>query len=107
MSKSLNKLKDMLCDEIDSIAEHGELTAGSLETVDKLTHSLKSIESIMTMEDAGYSNAYPMYYDARPYRMYSRAAGHHMTDRLRDMLDDAETEKERTALRECIKKLEG
>lgn len=51
MSKSLNKIKEMLCDELDNIAKRGELSPGSLETVDKLTHSLKSVVTIMAMED--------------------------------------------------------
>lgn len=51
MSKSLNKIKEMLCDELDNIAKRGELSPGSLETVDKLTHSLKSVVTIMATED--------------------------------------------------------
>lgn len=52
----MHELKDMLCDELEKIAEDGELTAGSLETIDKLTHSIKSIATIMAMEDSEYSN---------------------------------------------------
>lgn len=51
MSKSLIKIKEMLCDELDNIAKRGELSPGSLETVDKLTHSLKSVVTVMAMED--------------------------------------------------------
>lgn len=43
------ELKDMLCRELEEITRKGELTAGSLETVDKLTHSIKSIETILAM----------------------------------------------------------
>lgn len=49
MSKSLTKIKEMLCDELDIIAKRGELSPGSLETVDKLTHSLKSVETVLAM----------------------------------------------------------
>ena len=57
------QLYDMLCDELDQIAEKGELTAGSLDTIDKLTHSIKSLGTIMAME--GYSNegSYEGYYE--------------------------------------------
>ena len=48
------QLYDMLCDELDEIAAKGELTAGSLDTIDKLTHSIKSLATIMAME--GHSN---------------------------------------------------
>lgn len=51
----MHELKNMLCEELEKIVSEGELTAGSLETVDKLTHSIKSIATIMAMEDEGYS----------------------------------------------------
>ena len=59
------KLKGMLCDELEQITRKGELTAGSLDTVDKLTHAIKSIVTIMAMDDYGDG--------------YSRADGDHMT----------------------------
>ena len=52
----MEELKEMLCDELDKIASKGELTAGTLDTVQKLTHSLKSVETIMAME--GYGDSY-------------------------------------------------
>lgn len=59
------KLKGMLCDELEQITRKGELTAGSLDTVDKLTHAIKSVATIMAMDE---------YEDG-----YSRADGDHMT----------------------------
>ena len=50
------ELKEMLEDELNKITKHGKVTAGILDTVDKLTHSIKSIETIMAMEESGYSN---------------------------------------------------
>lgn len=49
-------LKEMLCEELEEIVKKGELSAGALETVDKLTHSIKSLVTIMAMEEGGYSN---------------------------------------------------
>ena len=54
--KHMEDLRDMLCDELDNITEQGEITQGSLEIIDKLTHSIKSIDTIMAMEEANYSN---------------------------------------------------
>lgn len=57
--KSYEKIKEMLCEELETIAKKGELTAGSLDTVDKLTHAIKSIETIIAMNEYsedGYSN---------------------------------------------------
>lgn len=71
--KYIEDLKEMLCDELDKIASKGELTAGSLDTVQKLTHSLKSIETIMAME--GYGDSYDdMSYDGG-YRSYENRGG--------------------------------
>lgn len=52
----LYELKDMLMEELEKCTDKGELSAGSLDIVDKLTHSIKSIDTIIAMEDAGYSN---------------------------------------------------
>lgn len=35
--KNLETLQDMLCDELDEIAQKGEMSAGDLDTVHKLT----------------------------------------------------------------------
>jgi len=50
--KGMEELRDMLCDELDNMAEQGEITTGSLDIIDKLTHSIKSIDTIMAMEDS-------------------------------------------------------
>lgn len=54
----MEELRDMLCEELEKITKKGELSAGSLDVIDKLTHSIKSIDTIMAMEDSGYSNEY-------------------------------------------------
>lgn len=61
----MEELKKMLCDELEDITAKGQLTAGDLDTVDKLTHSIKSIETIMAM--GGYSNTYPYSYGRNSY----------------------------------------
>ncbi len=54
--QSLMKLKELLCEELDEISERGELSAGQLDTVQKLTGSIKNICKIMSAEeDEGYS----------------------------------------------------
>ena len=49
------KLKKMLCKELEEVVEGGKLSSGNLDMVDKITHSIKSLDTIMAMEDAGYS----------------------------------------------------
>lgn len=75
MSKMLYELKDMLCEELDKITDKGELTPGSLDIVDKLTHSIKSIDTIIAMDEAGYSSDGGRMYDDRGsynYNSYAR-----------------------------------
>ena len=49
----LYQLKEMLLDELGEIGSKGELTAGSLETVEKLSTSIKNIcGNVENMEEA-------------------------------------------------------
>ena len=93
----MEELKEMLCDELEEITSEGKLTAGDLDTVDKLTHSIKSIETIMAM--GGYSNTY--YRDNDGRNSYARR----MMQELRELMEDAETEQERNAISRCIKEM--
>lgn len=63
--RKMEELKEMLCEELEKITKKGELSAGSLDVIDKLTHSIKSIDTIIAMEEAGYSNDY--YNDGNSY----------------------------------------
>ncbi len=51
----MENLKDMLCRELDEISMKGELSAGDLETANKLTDTIKNIEKIKMLDDKGYS----------------------------------------------------
>ena len=55
MSEKIYELRDILCDELDKIAERGELSAGELETAQKLTSTIKNIDKICMAEEGGYS----------------------------------------------------
>ena len=86
-------LEDMLCNELDKIANQGELTAGTLDTVQKLTHSLKSLKTIEAMD--GHSGSYPHYY-GNSYRRdsmgrYSREGEtEHMLRTIEDLKKEIE-----------------
>lgn len=79
--KSLEKLKDMLCEELDKIGKKGELSAGMLETVHKLTDTIKNIDKIEMYEqyeeEGGNSYARGRGRNARRDSMgrYSREGG--------------------------------
>ena len=118
----LYELKDMLCKELEEIGGKGELTAGSLETVDTLAHALKNIDKIIERkeEEDGYSGRY---YDGsyRSYargrtnarrdsmgrysRDYSRAAGD-MADRMRSLASEAPDETTRREMERMAAKME-
>ena len=54
--KALYDLKDKLCAELDEIAAKPNMSTGDLETVHKLTDTIKNIDKIMMLEeDDGYS----------------------------------------------------
>lgn len=136
--KYLHKLRELLCEELEKIAEKGELSAGSLETAHKLTDTIKNIDKIEMLGEDGYSRA--GYFDDRLYDQGSSNArrgehwvrGHYSRDgeydeRRRDkmgrysrdgaidhllaMMEDAaresKDEKERDAIRRCMKQLEN
>lgn len=51
--KKMEELRDMLCEELDEITKRGEIDERTLDQVDKLTHSIKSIDTITAMEESG------------------------------------------------------
>lgn len=57
-------IKKMLCKELDEARDKGRIAdISDLKTIDLLTHSLKSISTIIAMEESGYegkSGHYPM-----------------------------------------------
>ena len=57
--QELYELKDMLCDELKEYGKKGDLTAGSLDVVDKLSHTIKNLDKIIEKcEEEDYSGAY-------------------------------------------------
>lgn len=53
--QAMNELREMLCKELDEISRKGELGAGDLDIVHKLTDTIKNIDKIEMLEDDGYS----------------------------------------------------
>lgn len=122
------ELKEMLKKELKEITRKGELSAGSLDTVDKLTHSLKSIETIIAMDGSSHRSSYNSYdnsyarrgrdgdgdgrYSEGSYRNsqrsyeYSRdGATKAMKRKLEEMLDEPVSENTRLALMDCLEKI--
>ena len=53
----MHELKEKLCEELEEIARKPEMSAGDLETVHKLTDTIKNIDKIDMLEDGDYSQA--------------------------------------------------
>lgn len=118
------ELKEKLCDELEKIARKNDMSAGDLEMAHKLTDTIKNIDKIDMLEDDGYSQAGD--WDDRVYdrgssyrnqrrdsrgrysrRMYSRGdAKDHMMEQMEMLMDQAGSEREREAIRRCMKQLE-
>ena len=62
----MHELKEKLCDELEEIASKGELGAGDLEIVHKLTDTIKNLDKIEMLED-GYSQAGDWEIEGRAY----------------------------------------
>ena len=132
----MHELKEKLCDELEEIAKKGELGAGDLEIVHKLTDTIKNLDKIGMLED-GYSQAGDWEIEGRAYnrgssyarrkrdsmgrysrdgrtmryrdgRMYSRdEAKDDMMEQMEALMEQAGSEKEREAIRRCMNQLEN
>jgi hypothetical protein len=108
----MEELKEMLVAELEKLTKKGELSAGSLDAVDKLTHSIKSIDTIMAME--GYSSedysrtgmSYARRRDSRGRYADSRYSRDDIADHLRDMERNAHDEESRQMIRRWMKQVE-
>ena len=99
----LHELRDKLCEELEKYGRDKELTAGSLDIVDKLAHSIKNLDKIIYYdEEEGYSGRY--YYGRKRDRMgrYSRAG---FADKLHELMNDAPDDKTREEIRRLAEKM--
>lgn len=66
--KMMEELKDVLCEELDQIAEKGEISLGELDTIEKLTTSIKNIDKIVMADRYSYDGgSYDGGYEGRAY----------------------------------------
>lgn len=127
--KSMDNIRDMLCEEVEKISKKGELKMTEIDNLHKMIDTIKNIDKIEMLEEEGISNGDGMwvargdYSNARngrtnrmnysnndsDYRTsrrnngYSRADSKEMMlDHLEDMMNDAESEKEKDAIRRCM-----
>lgn len=90
--RTMDKLSDILCKELEEISEKGSMSMGDLEITYKATGAIKNIEKLRMMEDGGRSNSY----DGNSYRGRHWVRGHYsmsdgrqeMIDRMQDMMSN-------------------
>lgn len=121
--KALYDLRDMLCSELDEIAHKGEMSAGDLETVHKLTDTIKNIDKISMLESDGYSRSdggmWPSRGNYGRGSSYARRGTHYvrghysrddgqdaMLRRVQEMMDDAD-DRDREIISRCYDALKN
>lgn len=118
----LYELKEKLCNELKEYGDK-ELSAGSLSTIDSLTHTIKNLEKIIeNYEKEEYSGYYGgsmrgnmdgarnytyrrNYGRGNSYGRYSR--DEHMVSELRDLMNEAPDERTRKEFERFISKIES
>lgn len=69
MKHNFEEMRELLAEELDKLTNKQDLTLGRLDTIDKLAHSIKSLDTIIAMEESngksktGYSREYSRTYD--------------------------------------------
>lgn len=70
--RDMDKLKEMLCNELDEFTRKGELSAGSLDAIHKLTDTIKNIDKIEMLDEV---SDYSEYAERKSYSR--RGASYH------------------------------
>lgn len=122
------ELKEMLCEELEKYGAKGDLSAGELEIVDKLAHTVKNLGKIIEKyeEDEysgnmSYQRGGNRSYEGRSYARgrnarrdsrgryssegYSRAADD-MKTQLRELMEQAPNEMTRRELEKLVERME-
>ena len=110
--KELYELKEMLLDKLKEYSKKGDLTASTLDVVDRLSHAAKNVcKLIDDMESEGsYSRRQPYHEDYSYARRrdsmgrYSRGNG--MMQELHELMDNAPDDKTRQEFQRFIQKME-
>lgn len=121
--KELHKIREVLLEELEEYAEKGELAAGSLDVIHKLTDTIKNIDKIVLLAKDGelrgddalmYGHAGG--YDVRGRRVRERdraerehpsGSREHMIRRMMEMLSAEGDEKQKEMLHKWIEQLES
>lgn len=112
--KELETLCDTVAEQIGDISRkirNNGMSNGDLDTLDKLTHTMKSIKGVLAMmDDDGYSSRMNRGSFKRDSRgRYSSERGYSRTDladKMRELMDEAPDDRSRQEIRRLIEKLD-
>lgn len=124
--KKLDKLYDLLCEQVEEVTKKGTLSATEMDSVYKAVQTMLNIVTLKAMKESGYSNGVDFdhaygysygrphvdarySYGSRHYPMYNGYSGHSINDRmiasLEELYDKATTEHEREKIGETIDRI--
>lgn len=112
-NQKIQKVRDRLKEELEKHGKDSELTAAELETIFKVTSSIKAIDKICIMEKEleeedysyeGNSGRYGRHYGRSNLMSYD-SGRNNMIHKLNDMMMDADDERIKTVLRNAINQL--
>lgn len=84
--RMMDRISDILCKELEEIADKGAMSMGDLEIAYKATGAIKNIEKLRMMEDGDSYRGNS--YDGNSYRSRHWVRGHYsMSDGRREMMD--------------------
>ena len=103
--KELYDLKERLVDELKDYGKT-ELTSANLEKIDKLAHAAKNVCKIIE-DSEGYSGRYDDGMRGRSYKRdeMGRYSRNSLSDKLRELMDDAPDEHTRMEIKRLIDKM--
>lgn len=85
----MEKIKKMLCKELDEYAMKGKISGADLDMIWKLTDTIKNLDKIEMLEDGGeYSEMYPYRIDGTSYARGRRYAKRDSMGRYSADMDD-------------------
>ena len=110
---ALYDLKEMLCKELEEYGKKGDLSAGSLDIIDKLAHAIKNLDKIIDGYDySSYGGSYnDPYRGDRSYARRRDSMGRYsrngdIVDQLRKLMHEAPDDMSRQEIQRLITKME-
>lgn len=125
------ELKEKLCAELEELTEKEKFSMSDIEIIDKLTHSVKSINKIIEDDECGESNyAYEGRSHRNSYRRGRDSMGRYVSrdrggnsynpydygesngkdgliTKLNHMMDEAENKSDKDAIRRCLSQIQN